>query len=73
MVSNEWIDRIDWTKLLKIVRNVGVNWRERQLIRTLYVGQRVKLRPNQEKTESMEIRGVKQRCCMPPALFNQFN
>jgi Reverse transcriptase (RNA-dependent DNA polymerase). len=52
-------DRVDWTKLLEILRNIRVNWRERRLIRNLYMGQRVKLRINQGGTESFQIgRGV---------------
>ena len=40
-------DQVDWTKLLEMLRNIGVNWRERRLIHNLYMGQRVKLRLNQ--------------------------
>ena len=49
-------DRVDWTKLLEILRNIGVNWRERRLIRNLYMGQRVKLRLNQGETDSAVLR-----------------
>ena len=34
---------IDWSKLLEMLRNIGVKWRERRLIRNLYMGQRGKL------------------------------
>jgi len=52
-------DRVDWTKLLEILRNIVVNWRERRLIRNLYMGQRVKLHLNQGETDSVQIgRGV---------------
>ena len=52
-------DRVDWTKLLEMVRNIGVNWRECRLIRYLYTRQRVKLRLNQGETDSVKIgRGV---------------
>ena len=64
-------DRVDWTKLLEMLRNIGVNWRDRRLIRKLYMGQRVKLRLNQGETDSVQIgRGVRQGCCMSPILFN---
>jgi len=54
-------DRVDWTKLLEILRNIVVNWRERRLIRNLYMGQRVKLHLNQGETDSVQIgRGVRQ-------------
>ena len=42
-------DRVDWTKLLEILRHIGVNGREIRLIRNLYMGQRVKLRLDQGK------------------------
>ena len=48
-------DCVDWTILLEMLRNIGVNWRERRLIRNLYMGQRVKLRLNQEETDSVKI------------------
>ena len=64
-------DRVDWTQLLEMLRNIGVNWRERQLIRNLYMGQRVKLRLNQEKPDIVKIvRGFRQGCCMSSILFN---
>jgi hypothetical protein len=31
--SQKAFDRVDWTKLLEMLRNTGVNWRERRLIR----------------------------------------
>jgi Reverse transcriptase (RNA-dependent DNA polymerase). len=68
-------DRVDWTKLLEMLPNIGVSWRERRLIRNLYayIGQRVKLRINQGETNSVEIgRGVRHRCCKSPTLFNQY-
>ena len=53
--------------------NIGVYWRERRLIRNLYMRQRVKLRLNQGETDTVDIgRGVRQRCCMSPILFNLY-
>ena len=42
-------DRVDSTELLEMLINIGVNWRERRLIRNLYMRKRVKLRLNQRK------------------------
>ena len=54
-----------------MLRNIGVNWRERRLIRNLYMGQKGILRRNQGETDSVKIgRGV--RCCMSPILFNLY-
>jgi len=38
-IGKKAFERVDWTKLLEMLRNVGVNWRERRLIRNLYMGQ----------------------------------
>ncbi|MGX9339096.1 reverse transcriptase domain-containing protein, partial [Pantoea dispersa] len=37
-------DRVNWTKLMNILKEIGVNWRDRRLILNLYLGQRVKVR-----------------------------
>ena len=56
-----------------MLRNIGVNWRERRLIRNVYMEQRVKLRINQGETDSVKIgSGVRQGCCMSPILFNLY-
>ena len=60
-------DRVDWTKLLEMLRIIGVDWGERRLIGNIYLGQKVKLRLNQGETDSVKIgRGVRQGCCMSP-------
>ena len=45
-------DRVYWTKLL---RNIGVNWRERLLSRILYIGQNLKLHLNQGETDKVRL------------------
>jgi hypothetical protein len=51
----EAFDRFDWTKLLEMLRNIGVYWREHRLMHNLYMGQIVKQHPNQGETNSVEI------------------
>ena len=67
---------IDWQKaliVLEMLRKIGLNWRERRIIRNLYMGQRVKLRLNQGETDSVKIgRGVIQGCFMSSILFNPY-
>ena len=60
-------DRVDWTKLLEMLKNIGANRMEHRLIHNLYMVQRVKLLLNQGKTDSMEIgKGDRQGCWMSP-------
>ena len=33
-------DRVDWTKLLQILKGLGVDWRDRRLIANLYLNQK---------------------------------
>ena len=64
-------DCFDWTKLLEIFKNIVGSWRERRVIRHLYMGKKVKLPLNQGETNSVEIRrGVRQGCCLSPILFH---
>jgi hypothetical protein len=54
-------DCLNWTKLMQILKGTGINWRERRLIRKLYMNQSIKLRLGQEKKTSVMIgRGVRQ-------------
>src|ERR1043165_900868 len=63
-------DRVDWKKLMRILRRIGVDWRERRLIGNLYMGRRVKIRINGEFSEPAKIgRGVRQGCPLSPILF----
>jgi hypothetical protein len=56
---------------MQILKETGIDWRERKLISNLYMAQSVKVRLNRGKTRSVNIgRGVKQGCCLSPILFN---
>lgn len=66
-------DRVDWNILMKILKEIQLNWKDRRLIRELYKGQKVVVRVDNEETEEVIIgRGVRQGCCMSPALFNLY-
>jgi hypothetical protein len=73
----EWqkaFDRVNWTKLMQILKGIGIDWRERRLISNLYVGQSVKVILDQEGTRSVKIgRGVRQGCCLSSILFNLYS
>jgi len=36
-------DRVNWTKLMQILKRIGIDWRERRLISKLYMEQKVKV------------------------------
>ena len=67
-------DRVNWTKLMQILKRTGIDWRERRLISKLYMDQRVKVRLDRGETRSVHNeRVVRQGCCLPPILFNLYN
>ena len=43
-------DRVNWTKLMQILKRTGIDWRERRLISKLYIDQRVKVRLDRGET-----------------------
>ena len=53
-------DMVNWVKLMRVLRKIGVSWRERKLIEDLYMTQEVMVRVNGKCTEGTEIgRGVR--------------
>jgi len=67
-------DRVNWTKLMQILKRIGIDWREGRLISEFYMDQRVKVRLDRGETRSVQIgRGVRQGCCLSPILFNLYS
>ena len=68
-------DRVNWTKLMQILKGNRIDWRERRLMSNLYVAQSVKVRLNRGETRSLEIgRGAREGCCLSSTvLFNLYN
>ena len=48
-------DRVDWKKLMGIMKKIGVDWKERRLLSNLYMEQRIKVRIGEEMSEAREI------------------
>jgi hypothetical protein len=52
--------RVNWTNLLQILKETGIDWRERRLISNLYMAQSVKVRLNRGETRTVKTgRGVR--------------
>ena len=47
-------DRVDWKKLIEILKKTGVDWKERRLLSNLYMKQRIKVRIGEEILEGRE-------------------
>ena len=59
---------------MQILKGTGIDWRERRLISNLCMAQSVKVRLNRGETRSVKTgRGVRQRCCLSPILFNLYS
>ena len=66
-------DRVNWVKMLKILKNIGVDWRDRRLIKTLYMNQEAVVKVNGDLSEPGEIgRGVRQGCLLSLLLFSLY-
>ena len=66
-------DRVDWKKLINILRKMGVDWRDRRLIGNLYMGQKIRVKIEGEFSESGSIgRMVRQGCPLSPILFSLY-
>jgi hypothetical protein len=48
-------DHVNWTKLMKILKGIGIDWRERRLISKLYREQSVKTLLDEGETRSVKI------------------
>ena len=63
-------DRVNWIKMMEILLEIGVDWRERRLIWNLYTNQTAFVRVGTNLSEGCEIgRGVRQGCALSPLLY----
>ena len=48
-------DRVDWKKLMGILKKICVDWKERRLLSNLYMKRRIKVRIGEEMSEGRKI------------------
>ena len=64
-------DRVNWVKMMSILRNLGVDWRDRRMIAELYMNQEAVVRIEDDVSDPGIIgRGVRQGCPISPLLFS---
>ena len=64
-------DRVNWEILMETLKNIGVDWKDRRMIRNLYIQQRATVRVAEGESELVESgRGVRQGCLLSPLLFS---
>jgi hypothetical protein len=67
-------DRVSWVKMMDVLKKAGIDWRDRRLIRNLYIRQTATVRVGDEYTEGCYIGcGVRQGCCLSPLLFSLYS
>jgi len=57
-------DRVDWWKMMWMLKDIGVDWRDRNLIAKLYLGQRAELMENYLATASSDKELDKNVLCL---------
>ena len=63
-------DRVNWEKLMKVLKSIGVDCRDRRLIWNLYQGQSASVQVGNSLSAACQIgRGVRQGCSLSPLLF----
>jgi hypothetical protein len=67
-------DRVNWTKLMQILKGTGIDWRKRKLISNLQMAQSIKVRLDRGGTRSVKI-GIRVRhvCCLSLVLFKLYS
>lgn len=65
-------DKVNWINMLKTLKNIGVNYRDRRIICNLYKNQQITIEIGTETTKAKIKQEVRQGCPLSPTIFNIF-
>ena len=67
-------DRVNWIKMMEILKKLQIGWKDRRLVQELYMHQEVVIRVADGDSEPGSIgRGVRQGCPLSPLLFSIYS
>ena len=65
-------DNVNWRKIFEILKKIGVKYRDRRIIWSLYKDQTAVTRVDGHETRAAIQKGVRQGCSLSPLLFNLY-
>uniref|UniRef100_A0A8D8R613 Craniofacial development protein 2 n=1 Tax=Cacopsylla melanoneura TaxID=428564 RepID=A0A8D8R613_9HEMI len=63
-------DQVEWKTLFEILKEKGINHKDRRVIWNLYKNESAVFECNENTSEARIRQGVRQGCCLSPVLFN---
>ena len=63
-------DKVNWNKMLLILREIGIEQQDLRIIHSLYKNQTACIKKGEITTKTQIKRGVRQGCTLSPPLFN---
>ncbi|KAI5692524.1 hypothetical protein M8J77_008381, partial [Diaphorina citri] len=65
-------DNVNWTKMFELMKKIGINFKDRQIIHSLYKNEIGVIRSGDSQEEAVIKKGVRQGCSLSPYLFNLY-
>ncbi|KAI5718650.1 hypothetical protein M8J77_024598 [Diaphorina citri] len=65
-------DNVNWSKMFELLKKIGINFKDRQIIHSLYKNEVGVIRSGEVQEEAVIQKGVRQGCSLSPYLFNVY-